>query len=142
MDEVEEKPSESEIIDLKFRHVLVPSLFGLILGASAHSLSSTAFVMQFALGGAILSSPLIALLTKTKVGWEHSLGVTVVCGFEAVLWFLGFNYFNTLAVFIIWVWMCASWWKLPLPPFRYGFWHGFTISFTTLIGGIIAFNLH
>lgn len=137
--ETEVKP---EIVDLKFRHVLVPSIFGLVLGAGADAFLNTPFVMQYALGGAILLSPLIALLTKTKIGWEHSLGVAIVCGFEAALWLLGFNYFNTLAVFIIWVWMCASWWKLSLPPFRYGFWHGFTISFTALIGGIIAYNLH
>jgi len=142
MNQVEENTVEPEIVDLKFRHVLVPSIFGLILGAGADIFLETAFVMQFALGGAILCSPLIALLTKTKVGWEHSLGLAVVCGFEAALWVLGFNYFNTLAVFIIWVWMCASWWKLPLPPFRYGFWHGFTLSFTTFVGGILAYNLH
>jgi len=142
MSEVEENTAELEIVDLKFRHVLVPSIFGLILGVGADSLLNTVFVMQYALGGAILFSPLIALLTKTKVGWEHSLGVAVVCGFEAALWLLGFNYFNTLAVFIMWVWMCASWWKLPLPPFRYGFWHGFTLSFTTFVGGILAYNFH
>ena len=142
MSEEEENAKEPNILDLKFRHVLVPSIFGLVLGAGADLLFNTVFVMQLALGGAILCSPLIALFTKIKIGWEHSLGVAVVCGFEAALWLLGFNYFNTLAVFIIWVWMCASWWKLPLPPFRYGFWHGFTLSFTTFVGGILAYSLH
>ena len=135
-----ETSSVTEIKDLKFRHVLVPSIFGLILGASANLLFDT-FVMQAGLMLAVLCSPIIAFLTRTKIGWEHSLGIGIVSTTMSVIWLLGFNYFNTLATFFAWVWMCSSWWKYDLPPFRYGFWHGFGIAFSTFIGGILSYNL-
>ena len=137
---LEESHLEVEFTDLKFRHVLVPSIFGMVLGASANLLFDT-FVMQAGLLSAVLFSPLIAFLTKTKIGWEHSLGLAVVSVVTSVIWLLGFNYFNTLAIFFAWVWMCSSWWKYDLPPFRYGFWHGFGIAFSTFIGGILSYNL-
>jgi hypothetical protein len=127
--------------DFKFRHVLVPGMGGLVLGVLATLINFGPHPMQVALLLAILSSPAIAHLTKTPIGWEHSLGLAIICLFEAALWFTGINYFNTIMVLVVWLWMCASWWRLELPPFRIGVWHGFGLSFTTLAGGLLAFGL-
>jgi hypothetical protein len=127
--------------DFKFRHVLVPGMGGLVLGVLATLINFGPHPMQVALLLAILSSPAIAHLTKTPIGWEHSFGLAIICLFEAALWFTGINYFNTIMVLVVWLWMCASWWRLELPPFRIGVWHGFGLSFTTLAGGLLAFGL-
>ena len=127
--------------DFKFRHALVPGILGFTLGMLATVVNIGPNPMQVALLLAILLSPAIAHLTKTPLGWEHSLGVAIICLLEAALWFAGISYFNTVLILIVWLWMCASWWRLELPPFRIGVWHGFGLSFSTLAGGLLAFGL-
>ncbi len=127
--------------DFKFHHVLVPGILGFALGVLATLIDIGPNPMQVALLLAILLSPAIAHLTKTPIGWEHSLGLAIICLIEAGLWFGGISYFNTVMVLIVWLWMCSSWWRLELPPFRIGVWHGFGLSFTTLAGGLLAFGL-
>ncbi|MCS5526193.1 MAG: hypothetical protein NZ737_03835 [Candidatus Poseidoniaceae archaeon] len=127
--------------DFKFRHVSVPGFIGLVLGVLATLIDFGPNPMQVALLLAILFSPVIAHLTKTQIGWEHSFGLAIICLFEATLWFAGISYFNTVLVLIVWLWMSSSWWRLELPPFRIGVWHGFGLSFTTLAGGLLAYGL-
>ena len=138
-------------VDLKFRHVLWPTIFGtVVVSLSAHTLENTEILdilppmitpMVISLLVTTLLSPLLGMITRSGNLREHAIGVAVVCIPMAALWALGGNYFNIAIPFLIWVWQCASWSKKKLPPFRYGIWHGFGIAFSIVPGAILFDSL-
>tara|TARA_B100000475_G_scaffold198817_1_gene179953 strand:- start:611 stop:1021 length:411 start_codon:yes stop_codon:yes gene_type:complete len=130
-------------VDLKFRHVLWPTIFGIsIVSLCAYTLEMHNLPpMVLALLLMVLISPALGVLTRSGDLREHAIGVAVVCIPMAGLWALGGNYFNIAIPFLIWVWQCASWSKKNLPPFRYGIWHGFGIAFSIVPGAMLYAGL-
>tara|TARA_Y100000994_G_scaffold185785_1_gene154549 strand:- start:1354 stop:1764 length:411 start_codon:yes stop_codon:yes gene_type:complete len=130
-------------VDLKFRHVLWPTIFGIsVVSLCAYTLEMHNLPpMVLALLLMVVISPALGVLTRSGDLREHAIGVTVVCIPMAALWALGGNYFNIAIPFLIWVWQCASWSKKKLPPFRYGIWHGFGIAFSIVPGAILFDSL-
>ena len=130
-------------VDLKFRHVLWPSIFAIILvSVSAYFGDKHKMPpMIIALLSSILFAPILSILTRAGDPREHALGVAVVCIPMAGLWALGSNYFNIAIPFLVWVWQCASWSKTDHPPFRYGIWHGFGIAFSIIPGAMLYAGL-
>lgn len=127
-----------ERADLKFRHVIWPTIFGMVLvGACAHYLIRYAPPMSLALILAVLTAPLLAYLTRSGKWNEHMIGVGIVCVPMALFWLLGENYCNIAIPFLFWVWMSSTWAKFDLPPFRYGIWHGFGIAFAIIPGAMV-----
>ena len=128
-----------EEVDLKFRHVLWPSIFGIIVvSLCAHTLDLHKLPpMVISLLVVTLLSPLLGILTRSGNIREHAIGVTIVCIPMAGLWALGASYFNVAIPFLIWVWQCVSWSKNNHPPFRYGIWHGFGIAFSIVPGAML-----
>ena len=128
-----------EEVDLKFRHVLWPSIFGIIVvSLCAHTLDLHKLPpMVISLLVVTLLSPLLGILTRSGNIREHAIGVTIVCIPMAGLWALGASYFNGAIPFLIWVWQCVSWSKNNHPPFRYGIWHGFGIAFSIVPGAML-----
>tara|TARA_B100000767_G_scaffold180554_1_gene168530 strand:+ start:312 stop:791 length:480 start_codon:yes stop_codon:yes gene_type:complete len=137
---IEIKPGR---IDLKFRHVFLPSVIAIIL------VSMCAFTLEYhrfppmilALILATFCAPVLALLTKAGTIWEHAIGVGIVCLPMAGIWALGSNYFNVAIPLLVWVWQSASWSKSDHPPFRYGIWHGFGIAFSIVPGAMLYAGL-
>ena len=120
-----------DTVDLKFRHVVWPSVFSFVLIASTVIIVDERMPpgpMSIALLASLLTAPLLCVLTNSGDIKEHAIGVGVVCVSMAIFWALGPNYFNMAAPFFVWVWQCATWPKKSHPPFRYGIWHGFGIS--------------
>ena len=130
-------------VDLKFRHVLWPAIFGIgVVSLCAHAmdlqkLPPMVTPMVISLLVVTLFSPLLGMLTRSGDLREHAIGVTIVCFPMAGLWALGSSYFNVAIPFLIWVWQCASWSKNNHPPFRYGIWHGFGIAFSIVPGAML-----
>jgi len=125
--------------DLKFRHVLWPTLFAVVLISScAATLEIHRFPpMILCLVVAVLFAPLLAKLTNAGEMKEHAIGVALVCIPMAVVWSLGSNYFNIAIPFMAWVWQSASWSKSNQPPIKYGVWHGFGIAFAIIPGAML-----
>ncbi len=130
-------------IDLKFRHVLLPSVLAILLvSICAYTLEYHRFPpMILALLLATIFAPVLAILTKAGTIWEHAIGVGVVCLPMAGIWALGSNYFNVAIPLLVWIWQSASWSKSEHPPFRYGIWHGFGITFSIVPGAMLYSGL-
>ena len=128
-----------EIEDLKFRHVVWPTAFAIILvQISAYTYEVHRFPpMMLALILAIVTSPLLCKLTNSGVVKEHAIGLAMVCFPMAILWAIGESYFNIAIPFMVWVWQSASWSKRDQPPIKYGVWHGFGIAFGIIPGAMI-----
>ena len=136
--EVEVEPISEGPMDLKFRHVIWPTTFAIILVAiCAHFFLEYAPPMSLALILAVVVSPLLGLLTKSGKWNEHLCGVAIVCIPMSGFWLLGESYCNIAIPFMFWVWMSSSWSKYDLPPFRYGIWHGFGIAFSIIPGALL-----
>ncbi|MBT4066940.1 MAG: hypothetical protein HOE76_06975 [Euryarchaeota archaeon] len=97
--------------------------------------------MIIALLLAVLLAPVLSLLTRAGNLREHAIGIAVVCIPMAGLWSIAESYFNIAIPFLVWVWQCASWSKTDHPPFRYGIWHGFGITFGIIPGAMLYSGL-
>ncbi len=129
--------------DLKFRHVIWPTLFAItMVSISVYTYSTHRFPpMIIALLLAVLLAPVLSLLTRAGNLREHAIGIAVVCIPMAGLWSIAESYFNIAIPFLVWVWQCASWSKTDHPPFRYGIWHGFGIAFGIIPGAMLYSGL-
>jgi len=136
------RPNMEDKTDLKFRHVLYPAGFGIVLVIICGGfLAEFAPPMLLSMVIAVLVSPLIGKLTKTKIGWDYSFGVAAACIPNGLLWLGGPSFFNTILPFFLWTWFSISWSKLNLPPFRYGLWHGYALAFSILPGAMLYSKL-
>jgi hypothetical protein len=130
------------VSDSSLTHNAVPGTLGFILGGVFQVLALPYLnPMQWTFIAAIILSPGIAKLTKTKLGLDHSAGMAAILIPFALLWLLGVSYIVIAIPALTWIWMSMSWQNLELPPFRIGFWHGTGISFTAFVGVIVAFQL-
>ncbi|MEL0100990.1 MAG: hypothetical protein VW862_04760 [Euryarchaeota archaeon] len=125
--------------DLKFRHVLWPTVFGVVLiSLSAASLPVHRFPpMILCLIISVFTAPLLCKITNAGEIKDHAVGVGLVCIPMAIVWSLGSNYFNIAIPFMVWVWQSASWSKTNQPPIKYGVWHGFGIAFSIIPGAML-----
>lgn len=128
--------------DSSLTHNAVPGILGFLLGGIFQVLELPYLnPMQLAFVVAIIASPGIAKLTKTKSGIDHSAGMAAVLLPFALLWFLGFSYFVIALPVLGWIWMSMAWPNLELPPFRIGVWHGTGIAFTAFVGAIVVYQM-
>jgi len=125
--------------DLKFRHVVWPTVFGVaLISLCAASLSIHRFPpMILCLIIAVFTAPLLCKITNSGEIKDHAVGVALVCIPMAIVWSLGSNYFNIAIPFMVWVWQSASWSKTNQPPIKYGVWHGFGIAFSIIPGAML-----
>ena len=132
-----------DVLDLKFRHVIWPTMFGIVLiSACAASLEYHRFPpMILCLVIANLFSPILCKLTRSGDIKEHAIGVSLVCIPMAIFWSIGSSYWNIAIPFMVWVWQSASWSKSNQPPIKYGVWHGFGIAFSIIPGAMLFENL-
>ena len=132
-----------ENVDLKYRHVVWPSVFAIALVAiSVLTLDEYKYPpMMVALLSAVIVSPLLGTLTRSGNLKEHAIGVAIVCIPMTIVWAIGANYFNIAMPFLVWIWQCASWSKKKHPPFRYGIWHGFGIAACIVPGAMLVASL-
>ena len=158
-------PSNSEILiesPLELRNadwgetwtnIGAPTLFGVIVGSLwqwqiVPRLSSVwPNPVQGSLLVMLLLSPLFhRLLTSHEFSrWkEYALGVLLPGLYIAAVWFIpgqtGLFCVGYLAT-IAWVWMCTSWWRFELPPFRSAVWHTLGVNIGALGASILTFNL-
>tara|TARA_B100000925_G_scaffold212644_2_gene162295 strand:+ start:2289 stop:2753 length:465 start_codon:yes stop_codon:yes gene_type:complete len=131
-----------ERADMKFRHVIYPAIFAILLVSALVILldEEKLPIMIIALLASVLFAPLLAKITRAGDMKEHAIGIAVVCIPMAAFWAIGPNYFNIALPFLVWIWQCASWSKQDHPPFRYGIWHGFGIASAILPGAMLIAN--
>lgn len=130
-----------------------PTLFGVVVGSFwqwqiAPQLSSLwPNPIQAALLSFVLLSPLFhqQLTSHEFSRWkEYALGTLLPSLYIIGIWFIpgltGMFCGGYLAT-IVWIWMCTSWWRFDLPPFRSALWHVLGVNIGALGASILTYNL-
>ena len=131
-----------DVLDLKFRHVIWPTMFGIVLiSACAASLEYHRFPpMILCLVIANLFSPVLCKLTRSGDIKEHAIGVALVCIPMLIFWSIGSSYWNIAIPFMVWFGNLLH--GLSQISHRcIGVWHGFGIAFSIIPGAMLFENL-
>tara|TARA_B110001452_G_scaffold12790_1_gene10547 strand:+ start:54028 stop:54555 length:528 start_codon:yes stop_codon:yes gene_type:complete len=134
-------------------NVGIPTFFGAIVGAiwqlQIQARLGTVWPnpVQAALLAMLLFSPLFHrwLTPHEQSKWmQYSLGVLLPITYLVGIWFvpgLTGMFCGGYLASILWIWMCTSWWRFNLPPFRSALWHTLGVNIGALGGSVLTYNL-
>ena len=133
-------------------NVIAPTMFGVVCGAGWEALITPHLSYHLPnppQGGLLLMmlfSPLLHrfLTHHPQERWKEYLAGVAALAFPLLLiWSTGLGAFvcgGYLAV-IVWIWVCTSWWRFNLPPFRLALWHTLGVNIGALSGSLLFFSL-
>ena len=134
-------------------NVGIPAFFGAIVGAiwqlqiQPHLGTVWPNPVQASLLAMLLFSPLFHrwLTPHEQSKWmQYSLGVLLPITYLVGIWFvpgLTGMFCGGYLASIVWIWMCTSWWRFNLPPFRSALWHTLGVNICALGGSVLTYNL-